>query len=110
MYQILGKFIDKITKTSVTPSVGCLFKIREKCDATQLPEELAVIFDCTVAQLLFVSQRARREIQTPASFFTKRVKVPDRDNWNKLARCLQYIKATIHMKLTLGVDSLNILN
>ena len=57
-----------------------------------------------------MSQRARRDIQTPVSFLTKRVKAPDRDDWNKLVRCLQYIKATIHMKLTLGVDSLSILN
>ena len=92
------------------PSAYYLFKIREKCDATQLPEEFAVIFHHTVAQLLFVSQRARHDIQTPVSFLTKRVKAPDRDDWNKLVRCLQYIKATIHMKLTLGVDSLSILN
>ena len=94
----------------MTPSADYLLKIREKCDAAQLPEELAVIFHHTVAQLLFVSQRARRDIQTPVAFLTKRVKAPDRDDWNKLVRCLQYIKATIHMKLTLGVDSLSVLN
>ena len=75
-----------------------------------LPEDLAVIFHCTVAQLLFVSQRTRRDIQTQISFLTKRVKTPDRDDWNKLVRCLQYIKAATHMKLALGVDRLNILN
>merc|ERR1711966_605417 len=110
LFQILEEFIDEITKTSVTLSADYLFKIREKCDAAQLPEELAVIFHHTVAQLLFVSQRARRDIQTPVAFLTKRVKNPDKDYWNKLVRCLQYIKATIHMKLTLGVDSLNVLN
>ena len=108
LFQILEEFIDKITKTSVTPSADYLFKIREKCDAAQLPEELAVIFHHTVAQLLFVSQRAR--LRTPVLSLTKRVKVPDRDDWNKLVRCLQYIKATIHTKLTLGVDSLSVLN
>ena len=71
VYQILGEFIDEITETSVTPSADYLFKIREKCDAAQLPEELAVIFHHTVAQLLFVSQRAWRDIQTPVSFLTK---------------------------------------
>ena len=58
LYQIPDKFIDKTTKTSATPSADYLFKNREKCDAAQLPEELAIIFHHTVAQLLFVSQRA----------------------------------------------------
>ena len=110
LYQILDKFIDETTKTSANLSADYLFKIREKYDAAQLPEELAVIFHHTVAQLLFVSQRARRDIQTPVSFLTKRPKTPDRDDWNKLVRCLKYINAAIHKKLTLGVDSLNILN
>ena len=30
LYQIPDEFIDEITKTSVTPSAGYLFKIREK--------------------------------------------------------------------------------
>ena len=62
LYQILDKFIDEITKTSAIPSADYLFQIREKCDAAQLPEELAVIFHHTVVQLLFVSQRARHDI------------------------------------------------
>ena len=90
LFQILDEFIEEITKTSATQSADYLFKICKKCDAAQLPEELAVIFHHTVAQLLFVSQRARRDIQTPVSFLTKRVKAHDRDDWNKLVRCLQY--------------------
>ena len=39
----------------------------------------------------------------------KRVKAPDKDDWNKLVRTLQYIKATIHMKLTLKINAMNIL-
>ena len=100
LYQILDEFIGKITKTSATPSADHLFKIRQKCDAAQLPEELAIIFHHTVAHLLFVLQRARRDIQAQVSSLTKRVKAPDMDDWNKLVRCLQYIKATIHVKLT----------
>ena len=71
LFQILNEFIDEITKTSVTPSANYLFKFCEKCDTAQLPEDLAVIFNHTVAQLLFVSQQGRRDIQTPVSFLTK---------------------------------------
>ena len=78
LYQVLYEFIEEITKTSATPSADYLFKIRENCDAAQLPEELAVIFHHTVTQLLFVSQRALRDVQIPVSFLTKWVKTPDR--------------------------------
>ena len=80
LFQILNEFIDEITKTSVTLSANYLFKICKNCDAAQLPEELALICHHTVAQPLFVSQRAQRDVQTPVSFLTKRVKAPDRGN------------------------------
>ena len=40
--------------------------------------KLAAIFHHTVAQLLFLCQRARRYIQTPVSFLKKRVKTRTR--------------------------------
>ena len=46
-----------------------------------LPEEQAVTFHHVTAQLLFVSQRARRDIQTAVAFLTTRVKEPDEDDW-----------------------------
>ena len=109
LHNVLEDFIEDIRKSSVTPAADYLFKIREETERMKIPEELAVIFHTTVAQLLFVSQRARRDIQTPVSFLTKRVKTPDKDDWNKLVRTLQYIKATIHMKLTLKINAMNIL-
>ena len=101
LHQILEEFIEEIKKSSVTPMAEYLFKMREKIDAAQLPKELAVIFHYMAAQLLFLSQRARRDIQTPVSLLTKRVKNPDRDDWNKLVRCLQYLTAALHMTLIL---------
>ena len=108
LYKVLEDFIEDIRNLSVTPAVDYLFKIREDTEQMKIPEELAIIFYTTVAQLLFVSQRARRDIQTPVSFLIKRVKTPDKDDWNKLVRTLQYLKATIHMKLTLKIDAMNI--
>ena len=59
-----------------------------------------------MAQLLFLSARARRDIQLPVAFLTTRVKEPDEDDWGKLKRCLSYLKGTLHMKLTLEVEDL----
>lgn len=43
------------------------------------------------------------------SFLTTRVKNSDEDNWGKLCRVLKYVKGTRHMKLTLSVDNLNVI-
>ncbi len=45
-------------------------------------------FHYTVAQLLKLSTRARRDIQTPVAFLTTRVKEPDEDDWGKLKQVL----------------------
>ena len=84
LYQILDEFIEEITKTSATPSADYLFRIREKCDSAQLLEGFAVIFHHTVAQLLCVLQRVKRDIQILFSFLTKWVKNPDIDDWDTL--------------------------
>ena len=42
-------------------------------------------------QLLFVSARARRDIQSPVAFLTTRVKGLDEDDWGKFKRVLKYL-------------------
>ena len=58
------------------------------------------------AQLLFLSQRVRPDMQTLVSFITERVRSPYEDDWGKLKRGLVYLKGTMHMKLNITVDSL----
>ena len=43
------------------------------------------------------------------AFLTTRVKRPDEDDWGKLKRVLKYLKGTKHLKLTLSVDDLRLL-
>ena len=57
-------------------------------------------------QLLFVAMTARSGIQTAVSFFTIRVKEPDKDNWCKLRHYLMYLKGTLYMKRHLSADAL----
>ena len=56
LIKMLNDFIENITKSSVTPSADYLFKIREDKEVKKLPEELAIAYHHTVAQLLFLSQ------------------------------------------------------
>ena len=84
MFQYLDGTIDEfselITGKSATPAADHLFSVRDTDEAKYLLGEKAIAFHHTTAQLLFLSLRARRDIQTAVSFLTTRVKKPDKDN------------------------------
>jgi hypothetical protein len=103
---IFEDFPELIEKSSRTPHTENLFKVRDESEATFLSEEQAQQFHRVVAQLLFLSCRARRDIQTPVAFLTTRVKKPDTDDWGKVKRVLQYLKWTKSLPLNLTVDNL----
>ena len=102
---ILEEFPEAITKTSPTPAAEYLFNVRDE-DKKPLCEDMAMAFHRTVAQLLFLCMRARRDIQTAVAFLTTRVKEPDKDDWGKVKRVLQYLKGTRSLKLRLTIDTL----
>ena len=110
MFQYLDGVIDEfpelITGKAETPAADHLFNVRDADEAKYLPEEKAVAFHHTTARFLFLSSRARRDIQTAVSFLTMRVKKPDEDNWRKLKRMLKYLNGTRRLKLTLTIDSM----
>jgi hypothetical protein len=62
-----------------------------------------------VAQLLFMSMQARRDIQTAVAFLTTQVRKPDEDDWGKLKRVLKYLNGTKYLKLNINVDDLGLL-
>ncbi len=61
--------------------------------------------------MLFISSRARRDLQPTVTFLTTRVKGPDKDDWGKLKRALKHVNGTRRLKLRIKIDSLqDILN
>ncbi len=106
---VINEFPEKIEGRAATPAAGHLFEIRDEKEAVALEEERALAFHHTVAQLLFMSTRARRDIQTAVAFLTTRVKNPDEDDWGKLKRVLKYLNGTRYLKLKLSVDNLGML-
>jgi hypothetical protein len=106
--KILEDFLEEISGMRTTPAADHLFDIRDEADARPLPEEQAREFHHAVAQLLFLSARARRDIQPVTAFLTTRVKSPDEDDWGKLKQLLQYLKGTMHMPLILSADSMTL--
>ena len=60
--QVIEDFMEPITTSSATPATENLFKVHEDSQKKVLPEEQAVAFHHTAAQLLFASTRVRRDI------------------------------------------------
>jgi hypothetical protein len=106
---VIAEFPEMITGKAATPAVNHLFTVRDKKEARALKEERALVFHHTVAQLVFMSTRARCNIQTTVAFLTTRVKSPDEDDWGKLKRVLKYLNGTKYLKLKLSVDDLGLL-
>ena len=73
-----------MTEKAATPVADHLFSVREADEAKYLPEEKAVAFHHTTAQLLFLSSRARRDINTAVSFLTTSVKNQTKTTGEKL--------------------------
>lgn len=86
----MKKYIDKILidlspefeGAAQTPAADHLFEINDACP--KLNDEKGTIFHHIVAQLLFLSKRARPDILTAVAFLTTRVKSPDEDDYKKL--------------------------
>ena len=106
-------FPEDIGEPCATHASEHLFEVRDPEETETLGkwllEEQTQAFHHTVAQLLFVSARVRRDIQTAVGFLSTRVNKPDVDDWGKLKRVLKYLKGTKHMKLTLSVDNLGVI-
>ena len=94
---------------AATPAADHLFSVRDTDKAKYLPEEKAIAFHHTIAQLLFLILQARRDIQIAVSFLTTRVKKPDKDDWGKLKRALKYLNGTRILKLTLTIESMGVI-
>jgi len=108
--KIFDDFPEDLTSTRASPAADHLFNVRDADEATFLDSERADALHHAVAQLSFLKARSRPDLDPAVAFLTTRVRKPDEDDWGKLRRILQYLKGTRHMKLTISVDSLIILN
>ena len=96
---VIEDFPEVIRGRAATPAHDKLFEIRDDEEVKKLNKEQALAFHHTVAHLLFMATRARRDIQTAVAFLTTRVKSPDEDDWGKLKRVLKYLNGTRYLKL-----------
>ena len=105
--EAITAFPEDCSTIKSTPGAPHLFKTNDKTE--KLPEERRELLHSITAKLLYVSKRARPDIQVPISFLTTRVNTADLDDWKKLKRVLQYVSGTLNMPLTLSIDNLRIM-
>ena len=77
-------------------------------NATKLDEEKAQVFHMITSQTLFCEKRARPDLQPTVDFLCKRVREPDKDNWEKLRRMLKFMEQTKNCVLTLSADNIQV--
>jgi hypothetical protein len=107
MYDYIEDFLEDLPSemrgSTPSPASSMLFEINvDNPVLLQKPEQEA--FHRRVAQLLYLSKRARPDIQLPVAFLCTRVQFPDTDDQLKLTRVAKYLDATIGLPLILSMD------
>ena len=97
--------------TAEDPPGQNMFETREPSNKNPLlGTNLAQSFHRSVAQLLYLCARARRDIHTAVAFLTKRVRAPDTDDWGKLRRVSRYLYRNPGLTLTLETNNLKVMD
>jgi len=74
-----------------------------------LEPKKAELFHHIVAKLLFVSRRARIDLQLAVAFLCTRVSKSTEEDWEKLRRILKYTYKTIDLPRVIGAENINML-
>jgi len=94
-----------IKKKANTPGKHGLFKIDDSSKG--LSERRRELFHHIVSKLLYVSKRARIDIDLVISFLCTRVTRSTDEDWGKLERLLTYLKCTLKMPRIISADRLD---
>lgn len=100
--KLLAEVPEEFTGTAATPAANHLFETNP--EQVKLSERDAGIFHHLVAKMLYLSKRARPDIQLAVAFLCTRVSAPDVDDWKKLARTIAYLRGSAELPLTLEAN------
>jgi hypothetical protein len=104
---ILAESPDDMKGMAVTPAHSKLFQVNQECE--KLDPKTMDWFHRTVARLLFASKRARPDLQTAVAYLCTRVACPDKDDYGKLKKLIEYLRESIYLPLILGWDESGVL-
>ena len=86
-------FGEELDNTVASPARKNLFKTHDgECE--ELDEARSDIFHSVIEKLLFIMKRGRPDVETAASCLTARVSKINEKDWEKLKRCLGFLKGT----------------
>ena len=97
---LLSEMTDDMKGVAVTPAASHLNEVNDK--AEKLSDTRRDTFHHLTAKILYLSKRARPDLQTAVSFLTTQIMQPDIDDWKKLSRCLKYLRGTRRLPMILG--------
>jgi hypothetical protein len=104
---ILSDLPEYFDGEAVTPAASDLFTIDVK--SVVLDNADHNFYHTYTAKLLFLCKRARPDTQTAVAFLCTRVQSSTRQDLDKLQRCLQYLRHTKQLYLTIEAHNLNII-
>ena len=102
----IDMFEDDLRSDINSPAYKDLFETYDD-KAEDLDKGRSETFHRVVAKLLFITKRARPDIETAMSYLTTRVSKSNIRDWYKLKRLLSFLKKTIKDERIIGASSLN---
>jgi hypothetical protein len=103
--KMLADLPEETNGEAPSPAANHLFTVDD--NQTKVDEKKAQFFHTYVAKTLFLCKRARPDLQTAVAFLCTRVQACDEDDYKKLIRMLQFLRATKDDYLTLSATSLH---
>jgi len=100
--EMLAEMPEEMDGTTATPAANHLFQVDE--DAELLDDDKKQFFHHNVAKTMYLSKRARPDLQTAVAYLSTRVTKPDTDDYKKLTRVVRYLRGTRDLGLTLEAD------
>jgi hypothetical protein len=105
VYNMLADLPAEMDGEAPSPAANHLLTVND--DQTKVDEKKAQFFHTYVAKTFFLCKRARPDLQAAVAFFSTRVKSCEEDDYKKLIRMLQFLRATRGDFLTLSAYSLH---
>ena len=105
---MLETWPEDLKGNSPTPAGQDLF---QRGAGGLLCDEKREVFHSVVTKGIFVAKRSRPDISPTKAVLSGRVREPNKDNWRKCRRMLDYLKGSMDEHLILRIDEgVNIIN
>ena len=99
--EMLREYPEEVNGKVKSPATEKLFSVNDS--SPKLEKKKAEAFHSMVAKGLFVSKRGRPDILLVIAFLSTRVQQPTVEDWSKLHRMMQWLKATRDDILTIAM-------